>query len=50
MWYGLKENNKLVAVKQIKHYPSAEDFGVEIKPGKEYTVVVVRIREISGAI
>lgn len=47
MWYGLKENNKLVAVKQIEHYPSVEDFSVNIHPGSEYRVVAVRIREVS---
>lgn len=45
MWYGLKEDNTLIAVKFIDHYPSVSDFGVPRQKGKKYQIVGVRVRE-----
>ena len=45
VWYGLKEDNTLIAVKFIDHYPSVSDFGVPRQKGKKYQIVGVRVRE-----
>lgn len=46
MWYGLKEDGKLIAVFFFEHYPTVRDFKVRKKGGSTYVVVVVRIREV----
>lgn len=46
MWYGLKKDSVLLAVRKFNVQPSAKDFGVTVKQGVQYKVVVVRIREI----
>lgn len=46
MWYGLKEDDKLVAVRFIEHYPSLRDFQDVVKGGKSYKIVGVRVREV----
>ena len=47
MWYGLKENDVIIAVRQFDHYPQVRDFDVITRGGKKYSIVVVRIREVS---
>lgn len=47
MWYGLKENEKLIKVSFIEHYPTLKDFRFKRLGGKTYAiVVVVRVREV----
>ena len=46
MWYGLKEDGKLIAVKHFDHYPQIRDFDTLLR-GRKHTIVVVRVREVS---
>ena len=47
MWYGLKADEELVAVKYFsQREPEPDDFGVALNSDTAYSVVVVRIREI----
>jgi len=51
LWYGLKEGNRLIAVKYFRHRePDILDFGVPIGIKAAYVVVVVRIREVGTAV
>jgi hypothetical protein len=45
MWYGLKEDGKLIAVRYFDHYPDIRDFDV-IPRGRKHTIVYVRVREV----
>ena len=47
MWYGLKEDGKLVHVRHFDHYPTIRDFDVLTRGGLKYVIVVVRVREVS---
>lgn len=46
MWYGLKEDDRLIAVRFFDHYPQIRDFDVITRGGRRYSVVVVRVREV----
>lgn len=47
MWYGLKEDGKIVHVRHFDHYQTMRDFVGLTVGGRKYVIVVVRIREVS---
>lgn len=49
MWYGLKRNNVLIAVKYFDHYPRNTEFDVLLESGR-YTICVVRVREVRNTL
>ena len=46
MRYGLKENDRLIAVQFNDHFPKFSDFGIARNRGSRYVIVAARIREI----
>jgi len=46
-WYGLKRNNKILAVLRWWDFPKTIDFHHPIMHGQEYEVVEVFVKEIA---
>lgn len=47
MWYGLKVDGRILAVKWSCSEPDYCDFGVDIPKTSDVCLVVVRVREVS---
>lgn len=47
MWYGLKVDGRIVAVKWFKREPETYEFGADLPKNGEISLVIVRVREVS---